>query len=150
VKNLEKVNDVKGLFAVELPKTWKINLFYDEIQSSIYTADTTKQFTETILLDITYIEKPILFNEAFLLNLEREKLGDKLIRIHSQKRKFKGKEAYFTTFIGKKKNYKYKVLEMYVKINKKSFLHTKTEIYGDSLIDQRLCKAIHLIDKINF
>ena len=34
-KNLEKVEDVKELFSIDLPKDWKINLYEDEIQSSI-------------------------------------------------------------------------------------------------------------------
>jgi hypothetical protein len=34
-KNLEKVDDVKNLFSLQLPKNWKINLYQDEVQSSI-------------------------------------------------------------------------------------------------------------------
>ncbi|AUC23323.1 hypothetical protein BTO15_15005 [Polaribacter sejongensis] len=52
-KDLEEVKDVKNLFSLELPKSWKTNLYYDDIQSSIYTADTTKQLTESLLLEYT-------------------------------------------------------------------------------------------------
>ena len=54
--NLEKIEDVKNLFSLEIPKKWKTNLYYDDLQSSIYTADTTKQLTETFLLDITNVK----------------------------------------------------------------------------------------------
>lgn len=50
--NLEIVEDVKDLFSLEIPKDWKTNLYQDEVQSSVFTADTTKQLTETVLLDI--------------------------------------------------------------------------------------------------
>ncbi|PQB06933.1 hypothetical protein BST83_07030 [Polaribacter filamentus] len=30
-KNLEKVDDVKNLFSLQLPKNWKINLYQDEV-----------------------------------------------------------------------------------------------------------------------
>ena len=46
-EQLEKLRDVKKLFSIELPKTWNTNFYYDTLQSSIYTADTTKQLTET-------------------------------------------------------------------------------------------------------
>ncbi|MEZ7945845.1 MAG: hypothetical protein QMB73_07270, partial [Flavobacteriaceae bacterium] len=49
--NLEKIEDVKKLFTVQYPDTWKTNLYYDKNQSSIFTADTTKQLKETMLLD---------------------------------------------------------------------------------------------------
>ena len=64
-KQLEKLRDLKKLFSIELPKTWNTNFYYDSLQSSIYTADTTKQLTETLLLDITIIKQNIKFDNAF-------------------------------------------------------------------------------------
>ena len=67
------------MFTVDIPKNWKTNLFYDDLQSSIYTADTSKQLTKTILLDFSFIQKKISLNEIFVLKLEQEKLLEKLI-----------------------------------------------------------------------
>ena len=67
-------NDVKKTFSVAYPKNWKTNLYFDETQSSIFTADTTKQLTETVLLDITFINKEINFNDSFKLQQEQESL----------------------------------------------------------------------------
>ena len=58
--NLESIEDVKKLFTVQFPDNWKTNLYYDKSQSSIYTADTTKQLTETMLLDITHVSNTVL------------------------------------------------------------------------------------------
>ena len=55
-EQLEKLRYLKKLFSIELPKTWNTNFYYDSLQSSIYTADTTKQLTETFLLDITNVK----------------------------------------------------------------------------------------------
>ena len=46
-QNLERIEDVKKLFSVYYPDSWKTNLYYDKNQSSIYTADTTKQLKES-------------------------------------------------------------------------------------------------------
>ena len=42
--NLEEITDFKKNFVMKLPKNWKTNLYYDEMVSSIYTADTTFQY----------------------------------------------------------------------------------------------------------
>ena len=65
--NLEKIEDFKKLFTVQYPDTWKTNLYYDKNQSSIFTADTTKQLKETMLLDITHISNQLKF-DAFLVS----------------------------------------------------------------------------------
>ena len=83
LKNLEKVTDVKELFNIHLPKNWKINLYQDKSQSSIFAADTIKELTETTLLDITFIKNKINFNEDFLLKQEQENLPRKLIKTTS-------------------------------------------------------------------
>jgi hypothetical protein len=80
-KNLEKVDDVKNLFSLELPKNWKINLYQDEVESSIFAADTTKQLTETVLIDVTFIKNKIIFDDAFMIQQEQENLAKGLIKI---------------------------------------------------------------------
>jgi hypothetical protein len=146
--NLEKVEDMKRLFSIDLPKDWKINLYEDEIQSSIFTADTTKQLTETVLLDVTFIEKNINFNEAFLLNQEQENLSKKLIKIKSRQITFLDKPALFILYKGKKGKYSYQLCNTFIKVNEQNFILAKTEIYGDSIVDKRLCSAISLLENI--
>jgi hypothetical protein len=80
-KNLEKVDDVKNLFSLELPKNWKINLYQDEVESSIFAADTTKQLTETVLIVVTFIKNKITFDDAFMIQQEQENLAKGLIKI---------------------------------------------------------------------
>ena len=58
---LERNEDVKKTFSIQIPMHWKTNLFFDELQSSIYFADTTKQLTETVILDITHVQKEYNF-----------------------------------------------------------------------------------------
>ena len=147
-KDLENVQDVKNLFSVEIPKTWKTNLFYDDIQSSIYTADTTKQLTETLLLDITTIHRNINFDSSFKLKQEQENLAKNLIKVKSEEINLLNKPTYFTLSKGKKGNYQYQISHFYIKINDEKFMLAKVEIYGDSLVNERMCNAFSLIEKI--
>ena len=148
LKNLEKVEDLKSVFSIDLPKDWKINLYQDEIQSSIFTADTTKQLTETVLLDVTYINKKIDFNDDFLLKQQQENLSKKLIQVQSKKITFKEKPTVVMHFKGRKGNFDYQVCNTFIKLNTSNFLLAKVEVYGDALVNERFCKAIESLDNI--
>ncbi|MCG1036872.1 hypothetical protein [Polaribacter sargassicola] len=148
ISNLEEVKDFKNLFSVEIPKNWKTNLYYDHFQSSIYTADTTQQLTETLLLDITFINKSINFDTNFKLKQEQENLSKNLIKIKSEETTFIEKPSYYTISKGKKGNYNYQVSHVYIKINEQNFILAKAEIYGDSLVSERFCNAFSMIEKI--
>jgi hypothetical protein len=148
INNLEEVVDVKKIFSVQFPKDWKTNLYYDTMQSSIYTADTTKQLTETTLLDVTYIKKSIALNDIFKLENEQENLANGLIQIQSKDITLFNKPAYYAVSKGKKRGFAYQVCNLFIKINEEHFIHTKAEFYGDSFVYERLCTAIYLIEKI--
>lgn len=146
---LEEITDVKKEYTVTFPKNWKTNLYYDAIQSSIYGADTTKQLSKTTILDVSLIHQKINFDAQFQLLLEKENLAKNLITINTKIIDFKNKKAFFSVSIGKKNNLKLKLLDLFIKVDENRFLHSKTTIYGDSLIDQRICNTIDLIEKIN-
>jgi len=146
--NLEAVDDVKNLFSVDLPKDWKINLYQDEIQSSIFTADTTKQLTETVLLDVTFINKKINFDDVFLLKQDQENLANELIRIKLKELIFLEKPTYYMVYKGKKGKFDYQVSNTFIKVNESNFILAKTEVYGDSIVNQRFCKAFSLMENI--
>ena len=146
--NLEKVNDFRNKFEIEIPKSWKTNLYYDKIQSSIYTADTTEQLTETVLLDVSYINDKINFNEDFILKQEQNHLSKNLIKTVSKNITFDDKPSFYAIYKGKKGRFLYQTCDFFIKINEEKFIHCKVEVYGDSLVNNRMCKAFILIEKI--
>mgnify|MGYP000350817169 CR=1 FL=1 len=148
--NLETVVDIKKKFSIQIPTHWKTNLFYDKMQSSIYSADTTKQLSETVLIDITQLQSNYLFNDQFKKKLA---LNDSIQNLTNKKQNsflFKNKEAFFTLSGGNKGNFKYQVLNIFVKQNNFNSFHLKTEIYGDSYTNDRFCKAIQTLNSITF
>ena len=145
----ETVEDVKGLFSLKIPNHWEMNLYEDAMQSSIFTADTTKQLTKTVLLDVTLVENSIQFDEAFELKQEQEYLLNKLIKIKSKAFTVAEKTALYMLFKGKKGEFNYQICNIFIKLNPKQFIIAKAEVYGDSLINQRLCRAFAIIENIN-
>jgi hypothetical protein len=146
--NLKEIKGPNGNFSAQIPSNWKINRFTDAIQSSIYGADTTKQLTKAILLDLSYISNPIEINELFKRKVENENLSNKLIQKKTKELNFLNKPSYYVISMGKKGPYNYKSLQLFITTNKEKTMLIKAEIYGDSLVDERLCKAITLIEKI--
>lgn len=145
--NLEEITDFKKNFKVELPKHWKTNLFYNELISSIYTADTTLNLTQTTIMDISFVLNPIDIDEDFISKIETDNKKMNLQAVKSKKITFLDKPSYYNLSKGKKGKYSYQILNVFTK-SATGFLHIKTEVYGDSLPSERICKAIKLIEKI--
>lgn len=146
--NLEEITDFKKNFVMKLPKNWKTNLYYDEVVSSIYTADTTLSFKETVIIDASFISNPIEINNEFIDKIKAENKQENLEEVVSKEIKFLNNKAFYNYVSGKKGKYSYHLLNVFTKADL-GFMHIKTEIYGDSLVDERLCKAVKLIDKMH-
>ncbi|MHB0755335.1 hypothetical protein [Polaribacter sp. M15] len=82
------------------------------------------------------------------MNFEKELLKNNLIRLDQQNLKFYNKESYVSNSVGKKGNKKYSELDYFIKLDNQKFIHLKIAIYGDSLVDERICEAIQLIETI--
>ena len=145
---LERNEDVKKTFSIQIPTHWKTNLFFDDIQSSIYFADTTKQLTETVLLDITQVKKEYNFTANFKKQLLKNDSVQQLKLVKEKEIKLLEKPAYYRVSKGFKGTYPYQIVNIYIKQNNNSAFHIKTEVYGDSLINKRLCKAMQLINTL--
>jgi len=147
-KNLEEVEGLKNMFSVKLPENWKINLYQDEIQSSIFAADTTKQLTETVLLDITYINNNVNFDDAFMLQQEQDNLARNLVKTKSKKITLLEKPSIYIIYKGNKGQFNYQTCHVFIKINEQNFIFAKIEVYGDSIVNQRFCNAFSLIENL--
>lgn len=148
--NLELVNDVHNLFSVQLPDNWKTNLYYDNNQSSIYSADTTKQLTETFLIDITLVDKALKLNDNFIQKFKANLISQNLVESTSYDVQFQEKDSYYSRALGKKGNFNYQIANLFIKRDANTYIHAKIEIYGDSLVNQRICNALSLIEKITY
>lgn len=145
--NLTNFTDFKKNFTIKLPKKWKTNYYYDNVISSIYTADTTLSLTQSTLIDASFVLNTIALDKNFINKIKNDNLKAGLQEIKSNNIIFLKQPTYYNLSEGKKGKYSYKILNIFSK-NNTGFLHIKTEVYGDSLADERICKAIKLIEKI--
>lgn len=150
INNTELHKDFSNTFSIEVPKSWKVNLYNDNVQSSIYTADTTKNLTNSILLDVSLVSKKEVLNEVFFLELEQENLRKSLVRTQFLENKNYNTHFYHTTYKGFKRKIPYQKNQIHIKKKNNSFLVATIEIYGDSLVEQRLCKAISIVKTLKF
>jgi len=145
---LEKNTDIKKTFTIQVPKHWKTNLYYTELQSSVYFADTTKQLTESVLIDITQIKREYKFDATFENIISKNDSIQQLSNIKKKKFSFLEKDAYYSISKGFKRNFPYQIVNIFVKKNPISSYHIKTEIYGELEVEERTCKALNLISTL--
>jgi hypothetical protein len=143
-------SDFENKFTIPVPKTWKINLYYDNAQSSIYFADTTKQLTETMIVDVTFIKQKTSFDKAFLKKIQENYGKAGLQEAQTKEFELNTYTSYYTIAKGMRNNFPYTICNVFIGTNREKLIHAKLEVYGDSLVNNRLCKGINLIEKIHF
>ena len=151
LSNLEDVPDFENKFSMPIPKDWKVNLYYDKAQSSIYFADTTKQLTETTIVDVTFIKQKTNFDSIFLKNVQANYIHTGLQEEENKTFQLYEYPSYYTVAKGTRNNFTYTICNVFIKTSGDGkFIHAKLEVYGDSLVEQRLCKVINLVENIRF
>ena len=148
--NLERIEDVKKIFSVYYPDHWKTNFYYDNQQSSIFSADTTKQLKETTLIDITHVSNKIVFDSIFFKKFNSNLSKLQLTETNTNKIVFKGKPSFYSEAEGVNNNFNYSVSNLFIRLDEKNYIHAKIEVYGENFIKERFCKGINLLDKIIF
>jgi len=146
--NIETVEDFKGKFSIDIPKHWKTQLYFDDIQTQIITADTTKNFTNTYAINTEYNSGNLIINDAFTTKIKEELDNNNLHILKEQIDIFKEKKCYWTVSQGKKTKYDYYFFELFVKSNKKNYLRITTDIYGSENIDDRFCESLSIIETL--
>ena len=115
-----------------------------------FTADTTKQLKETMLLDITHISSELVFDSNFIRKFNSNLKQQQLTEISSNQILFRDKPTFYSEAKGFKNKFKYSVLNLFIKLNEKNYIHSTIEVYGDSLRRKRICKGINLLEKAIF
>lgn len=149
-ENSEAIKDFNNNFTLRIPTSWKTELYYDKNQSEIFTADTTKQLTETFILDASYNLGSVEFDDQFQFKNDSLQTSKNLRIISSKKGIFQSKPSFWYVSKGIKNGHPYHQFNLTVVLSENTYFNSYADIYGDELIDERICEAIAIIDEIEF
>jgi len=150
IKNLEVYTDFKNNFKISIPTNWKTQLYYNDFQSEIFTADTTKQLSETYIIDAAFNYGNLEFSNEFYKKTDSIIALSNFQKVKSDTLKFKSKPAYYYVVTGTKKGFTYNQFNLLVKLSPETYFTAYSEIYGINTIDERICESITLLNSIEF
>ncbi len=146
--NLKSHKDFKKNFSLDLPENWKVKYYFDDVLSSISAADTTISITKSAVIDASFILDFTKINTDFIRKIKSDNQQLELTELQSKQITFLNKNSYYNLAKGNKLGFTYHILNVFTEADR-GFLHLKTEIYGDSLVTERLCKSIQLFEDIS-
>ncbi|MCK0131177.1 hypothetical protein MWU59_06625 [Flavobacteriaceae bacterium F08102] len=146
--NLKKHTDFLKHFKIQLPSDWKTNFYYDEYSSAIYSADTTKELTETFILNASWKQGELYLTDDFVKRIDTLNSQDSLKTTRSTFTKIKNKLSYLNLSEGKSNGYPFQHLQIYIKLGVDDYLMLSSQIYGVENVQERLCKSIDLFNRI--
>lgn len=145
----KKYKDILKHFDIHIPKEWKTILYYDEYVSNIYSADTSKSLTQTYIIDVTWHQGELYFDEDFEEMAKSNLDSLKMNIVKKEFIKFKKYPAYYFYSQGKYLEYDYHLLEIYVKTKPDEYFSFISKVYGNKNVDQRICESIALFEDIS-
>lgn len=149
--NTKKYKDVLNHFKISIPKSWKTSLYYDEFRSEVYSADTTKQLSETYIAEITWHRGELVFGEEFEQKVNQNLLEkEKLEIVQSGYADFIKHKSYYNLSVGKNTDITYHYLQIYLQYSVDEYYTFTTKIYGDDFVSERICASISLFKSIHF
>ena len=146
----ETVEDFKNSFSVEVPKHWNTKLYYDNLQSEIFTADTLKTLNNSYIMDLSMINATIDINNLFKEKVYTVTQSEGLQTIQDNFIKFKKNKAYYHLGKGIDNNQELHVFQCYIKLSEDFYFLAKTEIYGQENVDERLCESFEVLNSLKF
>ena len=90
------------------------------------------------------------FDETFLFKTDSLLKVKNLTLIKSAESLFKDKPAYWYLVKGFKNGYPFHQFNLLVKNTANTYFSAYSEIYGDDLMDERLCSSISILENIEF
>lgn len=148
--NTETVLDFKENFSVELPRSWKTSLYYDDYKSEIFSADTTQVFQNAYVLEFGLFNGTVQINPDFQKKVHEKTLEKQLVLVKDKFADFHKHKGYYHLGKGFDKGTQITVFQYYIQVSNTQYLLAKSEIYGTEQVDERLCESIELINSIQF
>ena len=149
-KNTKEITDFNKNFTLSIPSNWKTELYLDNYQSEIFTADTLKQLSETYILAASFNLGTLNFDSDFHHRKDSVLNANNLKIIDSGNESFQKKPSFWYVSKGTKNNFDYHRFTVLTKISENTYFSAYSEIYGNTNVDERICESISLLESIRF
>jgi len=150
IENLKTIKDFNKNFKLTISSNWKSSFYFSEFQSEIFSADTTKQLTDSFILGTSFNQGIINFNAEFHQKKDSILTVNNLELINSGEQLFLTKPSYWYVVKGIKNGYTYHQFNSTIKLSESTYFIGYSEIYGDANINERICETISILEKIEF
>ncbi|WP_456461070.1 hypothetical protein [Lutibacter sp.] len=144
------VLDFNKNFILNIPTIWKTELYFNKFQSEIFTADTTKQLTKSLILVASLSTGTLDFDSHFYRKVDSILLKNNLQIIDSGNQPYQSRPTYWYVAKGVKNGFSYHQFNLTTKRSKNTYFNVYSEIYGDNNINDRICKTISILNKVEF
>ncbi|ANW95682.1 hypothetical protein AXE80_05055 [Wenyingzhuangia fucanilytica] len=148
IKNTRVVNDVHHNFKIKVGKNWKTELYFDDYQSRIYSADTTRNYSESFIIDITRFEGNITLSDNFRQHLMSQiKSIPRAYIIKEGFIDFKDSAAYAIYSFQKKEDIVLYNIQCYLTYPDHYFL-LESKINGSQNLEKNTCESIAIFNSL--
>ncbi|MHB1147693.1 MAG: hypothetical protein ACYC01_08880 [Lutibacter sp.] len=149
-KNTKQITDFNKNFILNIPSNWKTELYFDNYQSEIITADTIKQLSKTFILSASFNLGTLNFDNDFHHRKDSVLKANNLKIIDSGNELFQKKPSFWYVSKGTKNNFDHHRFTVLTKISENTYFSAYSEIYGTTNIDERICESVWLLESIQF
>lgn len=143
--DFKTLNDINKTYSISFPSHWKSSFYFDENQSDIYLADTTKSLTSTYILNISKKNGILTVDENLSSKLNSAISKENLQLVKSDSLIYLESTSYYIHAKGFKNNFNYQHINILKPSKANTFLDIKIEVYGDEKVNERFCEAIYFV-----
>lgn len=149
-ENTKQITDFNKNFTLNIPSNWKTELYFDNYQSEIFTADTIKELSKSFILAASFNLGALNFDGDFHQRKDSVLSANNLKIIDSGNQSFQSKPSFWYVSKGTKNNFGYHRFTVMTKLSENTYFSAYAEIYGNTNIDKRICESISLLESIQF
>jgi len=143
------MQDFQKKFELMVPKKWATKLFYNDYQTSLMTADSLKPLTKSFILDVSLNNGELKVDDKIKNTVIRNIITKEHLRINKLKvGKFHNKPSLWLLAEGTRNNLPFHLFKLLSKNDQTTYYQIEAQIYGDSLVNNRVCKVISMLETL--
>ena len=144
----KNIKDPHKRFEISIPSNWKKEFFIDSSSTRFYCADTTKELTDTYIIEIGHYTKNTTLDTLFVKTIEGEVLQKENGEVLQSKHVRLGeKKGYSIHSKYKRLGFDFQTVQSYFPNTNGSLYLLKVEAYGIENSEARLCEGMALLDR---